>query len=144
MFHLHLQQDIQLRWGGIMHLCMESMRLILYFRLTVQFDLIRAACDRCLPKVVISPPSAAIDQMPKRSETLFVMGGSSERKLLKLPLLHPPLFLLSWRSMKSSSALIASIVSVSTLLSLFAFALSFFTPAMPAIIPFKCSFRAFR
>lgn len=65
---------------------MESMRLILYFRLTVQFDLIRAACDRCLPKVVISPPSAAIDQTPKRSEALFVMGGSSERKLLKL---HP-------------------------------------------------------
>ncbi|SED90976.1 hypothetical protein SAMN04490193_6284 [Pseudomonas marginalis] len=46
--------------------------------------------------------------------------------------------------MKSSSALIASIVSVSTLVILFALALSFFMPAMPTIIPFKCSFRAFR
>lgn len=123
---------------------MESMRLILYFGLTVQFDLIKSACNRCLPKVVISPPSVAIDQTPKRSEAFFVMGGSSERKLLELPLLHHPLFLLIWRSMKSSSALIASIVSVSTFAFLFPLALSFFISPIRVIILFKCSFRAFR
>ncbi|AZF61731.1 hypothetical protein C4J83_0719 [Pseudomonas sp. LBUM920] len=46
--------------------------------------------------------------------------------------------------MKSSSALIASIVSVSTLLALFALELSFFVLAMVRMIPFKWSFRAFR
>ncbi|CRM13359.1 hypothetical protein [Pseudomonas sp. 22 E 5] len=46
--------------------------------------------------------------------------------------------------MKWSSALIASIVSVSTLVSLIPIALSFFILVMPTIIPFKCSFRDFR
>lgn len=39
--------------------------------------------------------------------------------------------------MKSSSAFIASIVSVSTLLVFFALELGFFMPAMKAIIPLK-------
>ncbi|SAM33842.1 hypothetical protein BN1864_LIB5394:03889 [Pseudomonas sp. 1 R 17] len=46
--------------------------------------------------------------------------------------------------MKLSSVLIASIVSISTLLAVFALELSFFVLAMVRIIPFKWSFRAFR
>lgn len=47
------------------------------------------------PKMVISQLLAAIDKKPKKSQALFVMGGLAKRKLLKLPLLHHPPFILS-------------------------------------------------